>query len=260
MKNFKNQMNVGYLLVIFGIVNILYFLICCIVFNRFVNFSEIFIILGTAYVILGIFKVKLHKNKLNKLARRFLRVLKVFICIICVSFIFIEGCIFVNANIDYHKKPDYIMILGAGISGKNMLLVQLHRTEEGLKYIKKNPGIKVIVSGGQGSGEDISEAEAMRIYLVQHGVNNGNIIKEEKSKNTIENMKYTSEILRKIDGRKNIRLAIVTSNFHVFRAKFLAKRCGFQTESISSPVNYLLLPNYCVREYFGIIKSFIFDR
>ena len=82
-----------------------------------------------------------------------------------------------------------------------MLLVQLQRTQEALKYIKQNPGIKVIASGGQGSGEDISEAEAMRIYLVQHGVKNEDIIKEEKSKNTLGNMKYTREILKKIDGR-----------------------------------------------------------
>jgi uncharacterized SAM-binding protein YcdF (DUF218 family) len=257
---FKNQRIGGYLLVALGIVNILYFITCFIVFKMFVNFSGFFLILGTVCVLLGIFKVIFYENNFNKLTSRILRVLKVFIYAIAVSFIFIEGCIFINANIEYLKKPDYIMILGSGISGKSMLLVQLQRVEEGLKYIKANPDIKVIVSGGQGTGEDISEAEAMRIYLVQHGVKNENIIKEEKSKNTIENMKYTSENLSKIDGRKDIRLAIVTSNFHVFRAKFLAKRFGFEAEGVPAPVNYLLLPNYCVREYFSIIKSFILTR
>jgi len=260
MKNLKNHKGRGYFLVTFGIISILYFIICFIVFNKFVNFSQFFIILGTACVILGAYKIRFHKDNSNKLIGKLLKVLKVFICIIVISFIFVEGCIFVSANASHNKKPDYIMILGGGISGKNMLLVQLQRTQEALKYIKQNPGIKVIASGGQGRGEDISEAEAMRIYLVQHGVKNEDIIKEEKSKNTVGNMKYTREILKKIDGRKTIQLAVVTSNFHVFRAKFLAKRYGFQVEGIPAPVNYLLLPNYCVREYLGVVKSFIFDR
>ena len=260
VKKLKNHKGIGYFLVTFGIINILYFISCFIAFSRFVNFSEFFVILGIVCVILGIYKIRFHENNFNKVVKRFLTALKVFIFIIVISFIFVEGCIFVSANESHNRKPDYIMILGGGISGKNMLLVQLQRTQEALKYIKQNPGIKVIASGGQGSGEDISEAEAMRIYLVQHGVKNEDIIKEEKSKNTLGNMKYTREILKKIDGRENIQLAVVTSNFHVFRAKFLAKRYGFQVEGVPAPVNYLLLPNYCVREYFGVVKSFIFDR
>lgn len=260
IENLKNHKCIGYLLVIFGIINILYFIICFVAFNRFVNFSQFFIVLGVTCIGLGAYEIRFHEDNSNKLIGKFLKALKFFICIIFVSFVFIEGCIFVSANENHNKKPDYIMVLGGGISGRNMLLVQLQRTQEALKYIRENPGIKVIVSGGQGSGEDISEAESMRIYLVQHGVKNEDIIKEEKSENTVENMKYTKKILDKIDGRKNIQLAIVTSDFHIFRAKFLAKRYGFQVEGIPAPVNYLLLPNYCAREYFGVIKSFIFDK
>lgn len=260
VKKYNNQKIIGYLSVTLGIVNILYFLICFMVFGMFINFSGFFMILGAAFILSGIMKIKFHENYHNKLSGIFLRVLKIAVYAVLISFIFIEGCIFISANINPHKKPDYIMILGSGIRGRNMLLVQRQRVDAGLEYIKDNPDIKIILSGGQGPGEDISEAEAMRIYLVQHGVKNENIIMEEKSRNTMQNMKYTSDILKKTDVRKNIRLAVVTSNFHVFRAKFLAQRCGFEAEGVSAPVNHLLLPNYCVREYFGIIKSFILDR
>lgn len=260
MKKYNSQRIIGYLLVVFGAVNILYFLTCFMVYSMIINFSGFFLILGAASILFGIIKIKFYEKYHNKFTSRFLRIFKIAVYLVLISFIFIEGCIFINANVNSHKKPDYIMILGAGIRGRNMLLVQRQRVDEGLEYIRNNPDVKIILSGGQGPGEDISEAEAMRIYLVQHGVKNENIIMEEKSQNTMGNMKYTRDILKRIDGRKNIRLAIVTSNFHVFRAKFLAERCGFEAEGIPAPVNYLLLPNYCVREYLGIIKSFILDR
>lgn len=261
MKKLKNQKGIGYLLIALGIISILYFVICFLTFHLFVNFSQFFLVLGIVFIVLGILKFRNHKDNINEFIKMFFRVLKILACIIAVSFIFIEGLILINSNnIGHYKKPDYIMILGGGIRGKNMMLIQLQRTQEALKYIKKNPNVKVIVSGGQGKGEAISEAESMRIYLVNHGVKNENIIKEEKSKTTMENMKYTKKILEKIDGRKDIRLVVVTSNFHVFRAKFLAERCGFEAEGIAAPVNKILIPNYFVREYFGVVKSFVFDR
>ncbi|MDD3225263.1 MAG: YdcF family protein [Clostridium sp.] len=261
MRKLKYQKGIVGLLLVLGIANIVYFAVCFLTFHLFVNFSEFFLVLGVVFIIGGILKANFHRENSNKLTIKLIRVLKIIIGLFAVSFILIEGCIIVNGSNSYnYKKPDYIMILGGGIRGKNMLLIQLERTQEALKYIRENPNTKVIVSGGQGKGESISEAEAMRVYLVNHGVNNNNIIKEEKSKTTMENMKYTRKILNRIDGRKNVRLAIVTSNFHVFRAKFLARRCGFEAEGIAAPVTKLLIPNYFVREYFAVVKSFIFDR
>lgn len=180
--------------------------------------------------------------------------------IVAVSFIFIEGNIIYNAHTNIESKPDYIIVLGAGIRGRTMQLVQLQRTETALTYIKKYPEAKVVLSGGRGPGEEISEAEAMREYLVRKGVSSNRIIKEEKSKNTVENMKFSYNIIKAISGSRKQNIAIVTSNFHVFRARFLAKRVGMNSEGIAAPVTKLLIPNYYVREYFAVIKSFLFDR
>lgn len=248
------------LIIILGILNILYFIVCFFTFKMIVNFSGFFIVVGIIFIVVGVSKIRTNGQYKNKITRGILKVINMFIILTLALFIFIEACIIYSANKTVNEKPDYIMILGAGIKGRNMLLIQLQRTERALEFIKRNPDVKIIVSGGQGKGEDISEAEAMKEYLIKHGVNSKNIIKEEKSKNTMENMKYTSGILNSIDGRGDPKIAVVTSDFHMFRAKFLARRVGLNVEGISAPVNKLLLPNFSVRECFAIIKSFFIDK
>lgn len=251
---------IGVFAIVLGIINLLYFIVCLIVFKMIINFSQFFLILSLVFISFGVFKIKYEEHYIPKYLKIVFRTFKIITLAILVSFIVVEACICINANDNYNEGPDYIMILGSGLRGKTMLLVQLQRTERALEFIKKHPNVKVIVSGGQGKGEDISEAEAIRVYLVNHGVKNENIIKEDKSKTTMENMKYTKDILQKIDGRNNIKIAIVTSNFHVFRAKLLAQRCGFVSEGVSAPIIQPLIPNYYIREYFGVVKSFFMDK
>ncbi|MFT8316149.1 MAG: YdcF family protein [Clostridium sp.] len=245
-------------IIMLGILSLLYFIICFLTFNIIVNFSLFFALIGIIFIAVGVLKISLGEK--NIIIKRAFKIFNISIILILSVFIFIEACIVYSANKTVKDKPDYIMILGAGIRGRNMLLIQLQRTEKALEFIKRNPNVKVIVSGGQGKGEDISEAESMKEYLIQHGVNSENILKEEKSENTMENMKYTAEILNKVDSRPNPKIAIVTSNYHVFRAKFLARRAGLNVEGIAAPVNNILLPNFSIRECFAIIKSFFMDK
>ncbi|WP_010237835.1 YdcF family protein [Clostridium arbusti] len=247
-------------IIILGLLNILYFIVCFLVFKMIVNFSTFFLALGIIFVLLGVLKIKYVKKYKNKIIKNLINIINTFIFLLIIMFILMGTCIAYSAIKYTDQKPDYIMILGAGIRGKNMLLIQRQRTDRALEFIKGNPNIKIIASGGQGPGEDISEAEAMREYLIKHGVKDENIIKEEKSRNTMENMKYTRSLLNNIDDRPNLKIAVVTSNFHVFRAKFLAERAGINAEGISAPVNKLLLPNFSVRECFAIIKSFVMDK
>lgn len=177
-------------IIMLGILSLLYFIICFLTFNIIVNFSLFFALVGIIFIAVGVLKISLGEK--NIIIKRAFKIFNISIILILSVFIFIEACIVYSANKTVKDKPDYIMILGAGIRGRNMLLIQLQRTEKALEFIKRNPNVKVIVSGGQGKGEDISEAESMKEYLIQHGVNSENILKEEKSENTMENMKYTA--------------------------------------------------------------------
>ena len=112
----------------------------------------------------------------------------------------------------------------------------------------------IIVSGGKGQGENTSEAEAMYRYLTQKGIDGSRIIKEEQSTNTDENMSYSAQFIE----NKEDKVAIVTSNFHIFRAKLLAKAKGLcNICGAASPSDSILLVNYMVREAIGVVKDFM---
>jgi len=98
-----------------------------------------------------------------------------------------------NDNVTYHE--DAVIILGAGIKGERLSLTLKYRLDKGLEYIALNPNAKIIVTGGKGPGESITEAEAMRRYLVSQGIENDRIIIEDKATSTYENLMYSSEFL-----------------------------------------------------------------
>ena len=114
------------------------------------------------------------------------------------------------------KNLDYIIVLGAHVDGTRMTLALLERARRALLYLEENPGTKAVLSGGKGTGENISEAEAMYRYLTGHGIDGSRLILEEKSTSTKENLAFS---LRKI-GTCNCSVGVVTNNFHVWRMWF----------------------------------------
>jgi len=177
-----------------------------------------------------------------------------------VSFVFIETLIIQSARTKHTEKSDYLIILGAGLRGKIPSIPLIQRLNASLEYVTINPNIKIVVSGGRGIDESITEAEAMKKFLIKRGVAKEQIIKEERSTSTLENLKFTTEILEELDKKENIEVTIVTNNFHIFRAKFLAKRQGLKAYGYPAPLHSALVFTCFVREYFAVINSFIFDR
>ncbi|PJI07911.1 MULTISPECIES: YdcF family protein [Clostridium] len=243
----------GNLFIIFGIINILYFLVCTITYRMYINFTGFFVALGVVFILLGLIYKKCKFKKAYY-------VFRVILCLILCVFVFTEAILAYNGKIEYKGKLDYIVVLGAGLRGKTMLSTQYQRAQRAMEYVKDNPDIKIVVSGGKGSGESITEAESMKEYFLNKGVKNENIIVEDKSKNTFQNLKNTKNILDKISNGKNIKVGVVTSNFHMTRAKLLGKRVGLKLYGIPAPIKILVIPQCYVREFFAIYKSLIFDR
>ena len=182
------------------------------------------------------------------------------LAIAALQFAAIEGTIIANGKSRDYKDTSYVIILGAGVWGTTISPALDERLKAGVSYLEKYPESIAIVSGGQGRGEDITEAEAMKRYLVERGIDEKRIIKEDKSTSTMENFQYSRRILKELTGRDIREISIITSNFHIFRAKMLAKRNGFTPYAISckTPASVLVF-NY-FREYFALIKSFFIDR
>ena len=156
--------------------------------------------------------------------------------------------------------PEYLIILGASLDGDQPGLTLQQRLQVGLTYLEENPDVDVIVTGGQGADETITEAEAMASYLKQNGISANRIILEENSHSTMENFKFSADILKQHGKVQPIKIVFVTSNFHLPRATMLADRNGFISGRIPAPTPVNLLPANLLREYFALVKSFVLDK
>lgn len=167
-------------------------------------------------------------------------------------FILLEGLIISKMVIEPKPNCEYIIVLGAQIRGTRVTKSLKERLDTAYDYIIENPETRVIVSGGQGAGEEVTEASAMKEYLVSKGIDQYKIMVEDKSTNTNENMKYSVGFI----DDKSASIGIVSSNFHIYRSMKLAKAQGLTNVSgIASPCDSILFLNYMVRESVGIVKD-----
>lgn len=176
-----------------------------------------------------------------------------------VTFVIIQSFIVFNLHSDENKNINVVVVLGAGLKGDKLSLILKNRMDKCLKYMNKYPESIAVVSGGQGEGETITEAEAMKNFLLVNGINEKRILKEEKSTSTFENLKFSKKILEnnKIYTKE---IMIITSDFHLFRAKAIGKSIGIKTFGIPAKTPWYLIFNCYIREYFAIIKSLILNK
>ena len=147
------------------------------------------------------------------------------------------------------------IVMGAQVQGRTPSLSLVRRLDKAVEYLQANPGAMCIVSGGQGEGEDISEALAMAIYLTERGIDPQRIYMEPESKNTQENIANSAEIIREQGLNENV--AIVTDTFHQLRCSIQARANGLQPGAYACSSDWWLLPCYWVREMFALAKTIL---
>ncbi len=164
---------------------------------------------------------------------------------------------------DRSDQPvDAVIILGAGVNGETPSAALQSRIDAARAYLKKHPGIPVVLSGGKGSGENISEAEAMRRALwTGDGETDACLIPEDRSVNTAQNFEFSRALLAELGvDMETARIAIVTSDFHCYRTHLLAQRHGMNTVEIPAELPWWWLSaNYYIREAFAVVKTVLFD-
>lgn len=254
LKSFK--VIIGFLSIAAGILSLIYFIGTLAVG---VTFAKFFGFLGVLLIIYGFIKIFIDESYVMRKAGAVVRFMRVIVVILLISFIVIESFIISSGMKKSTKAVDYVVVLGAGLNGETPSLTLWGRLQDGLEYIKRHTNTKVVLSGGKGPGENITEAEAMRRFYVEHGIDEKLLIKEEKSTNTTENLKFTKEVLDKIDSKSDKTIMIVTSDFHIFRAKLLARRVGFTAFGYPTDIPTWLIPTYYIREYMAVVKSLVFD-
>lgn len=247
---------IGLALILFGIYSIGY---CFSIMAYGVSFSRFFLALGALFIVAGLVTIFIQDKYLYYKSGLVLKLIRGMFIFLMATFILIESLIVFNGTKRDTAKVDYVVVLGAGLWGDIPSLTLRQRLDQSLELLKKDPDTKIVLSGGMGPGETISEAEGMRRYLIEKGVDEKLLLMEDKSTSTKENLQFTRKLLDKVDGREDIKIKIVTSDFHMFRAKLLGKRYGFRVYGDPSPIHPLLIPAYYSREYFAVIKSLIFD-
>lgn len=172
-------------------------------------------------------------------------------CAVSCSVFTVKMIVFAEREID---EPGAVIVLGCQVRGETPSTMLARRLDAALETLSEHPNAVCVVSGGKGSGEDISEAEAMRRYLVERGIPDERIILEDRSVDTRGNIRFSAELLKErgIDSA-----VIVTNEFHQYRADIYARRNGLTAGHHSGKTPLYNLPNYWVREWAALYDAFV---
>lgn len=239
--------------VIFGAITLASF-IYCVAIALFMGYgTKFFIVWGAIAVIFGLLTYLMLRPDVLEKIPKWIKWIFVILCTIgLIIFAIIEGMIMDGFGAAASPGADYCIVLGAQWKENGPSYVLQKRLDAALDYLNENEGTMVIVSGGQGYNEPVSEAEGMKEYLLNAGIAEERIITEDASTNTYENLINSSKFLDK----ENDRVVVVTSNFHIFRACGIARKQGYKhLEGLAAKSYPAMIPNNLLREFLGVIKD-----
>ena len=176
--------------------------------------------------------------------------------VLCYFYCLTLATLYCNIMAAKHKPKfdkDYVIILGSKIRENGTLTPILQaRVDKAIAFAKEqkeksNKRIVFVPSGGKGEDEIIAEAEAMKNYLIEKGISSKDIIVEDKSKNTYQNLKFSKQ---KIDeDNKDGKIIFSTTNYHVFRSGVIANNEGIDCEGMGSKTKWYFYTNALIREF-----------
>ncbi|WP_180948478.1 YdcF family protein [Staphylococcus shinii] len=158
-------------------------------------------------------------------------------------------------NIKAPREFDTILVLGAGIFTEQVTPMLACRLDKALRLFEINPEAIFIVSGGQGPDEPISEARAMQRYLIHHGVNPRNILLEDKSTSTLENIMYTAQLIQDSFAYKP-KIVCVTSQFHIMRALHFGEKFNLKLTGVGSHTPYHFFEIALIRDFLALMYQY----
>lgn len=209
-----------------------------------------FVFFAISAVILAYRLLRLMGRKKPRAAKLLQRILTIFLCLFLLAYA-ITGVIIIGAGFGNTEAAcDYLIVLGAGVNGTVPSLSLRERLDAACTYLRQHPQTVAILSGGRGSGEDITEAECMYRYLTAAGIPASRLIKEEQATSTQENLSYSLALM---DRTEKTRIGILSSEYHLYRAKLMAQDQGFDPILIPAETTWLTLRmNYYMREVAGV--------
>ena len=197
-----------------------------------------------------LFKWRVHKV-LRFLYRGILGVITLIVLLVVIE----STCMIVAAN----KEPEpgaTVVVLGCRVYGERASLSMVERLDAAHEYLMEHPQSSCVLSGGKGDGENITEAECMYRYLVNKGIDESRLYKEEASATTRENLLFSKQLIEE-QGLHPV-IAIATSEYHMYRAGMIANALDIEWAAVPGRTAIWLFPTYYVRELYGILYEWVF--
>ena len=174
------------------------------------------------------------------------------------------GAVLCGSHDHIRGDPQVMVILGCQVKPWGPSVLLQDRLDKALDYLEDHPDLTIVVSGGQGPDEPVSEAQCMYDYLTEHCVDEAQILLEDQSHNTVENLRYTVDLLAEAGYDTTADMVVVSNGFHLTRVRMLWSRvCGgdYNLSTLAAPSSHVpsRLKMY-IREPLALVKSFVFDR
>lgn len=202
--------------------------------------------------------IRLFSRTKPKYAQSLKRALTAAVYLAAAVFFAIEIPIIAAARTDKDPAAPYLIVLGAGVNGTEPSLSLINRLNAAMAYLEAYPQSKAVLSGGQGPGEDITEAECMYKWLTERGIEKDRLILEDNSSSTYENLKYSLASIKDDGGDPSGRVALVSSEYHLYRAGYMAKELGAVPLGVAAQTTKPILKiNYFIREAAAVMALWI---
>lgn len=146
----------------------------------------------------------------------------------------------------------YLIVLGAKVDRKTMSRSLFNRAKMALAYLQDNPSTKAVLTGGQGPGEDITEAVSVKNYLKDQGIAEERLLLEERSTSTFDNIAYAKQLYAEVE-----EAVIVSNDFHLFRSIQNAKKLGIKGYPLAAETPKVVKTKLFIREYAAIAWLFL---
>lgn len=240
---------INFLILIAGLAMIAYFFALGIAVRFGQSLSELWLIggllcIGRFFVWNRIYRTKKFPPKKPVI------VLRTLFCIALAIFLAMECLILAGGIMPPEQGLDYIVVLGAKVNGREPSGALRNRIQVAKEYLEANPDTIAVLSGGQGSDEEISEAQCMYERLTAGGIDPARLIIEDQSTDTAENLLFSRRLIPDSDAK----IGLVTNNFHIFRALATARGLGWENVyGVPVATTLFSMPHYLMREFVGVV-------
>ena len=180
----------------------------------------------------------------------------VFTILLCFGLLVvgITECLIIHASFgDKDETCEYMLVLGAKVRNDGPSVSLMDRIRAAADYMNAHPDVIAIVSGGQGQDEPMTEAQCMYEELVKLGIDPERIWIEDKATSTWENLRFTMDLIEEKTGQRPEKIGLLSSEYHLVRAKLFARECGVEAVGIPARTSRLSqMVNHFMREVAGV--------